>query len=220
MNKNTRKTLAILLSCAVIGGAVSGCKSKENKESSKPESTTSSVETTTTSETEGTTSSEPEDTTASSTEETSASETEKQKLSADEMLDAFLKYCEENEVAYDKTASVKNEEGYTRYRSPQNGTLFVIDKYTGEDLAKKAIKEIKAYGGWYEEDLVKKSVKIDEDGLTLEGYYCQTPDGQNMLFVIGAKEKLAFQFEAVDDEQVKLAEELLLSMGIDVKANS
>ena len=56
--------------------------------------------------------------------------------------------------------------------------------------------------------------------LTLEGYYCQTPDGQNMLFVIGAKEKLAFQFEAVDDEQVKLAEELLLSMGIDVKANS
>ena len=39
-----------------------------------------------------------ESSTASSTEETSASETEKQKLSADEMLDAFLKYCEENNI--------------------------------------------------------------------------------------------------------------------------
>ncbi len=220
MNKNTRKTLAILLSCAVIGGAVSGCKSKEKTESSKPESTTSSVKTTTTSETEGTTSSEPEDTTASSTEETSASETEKQKLSADEMLDAFLKYCEENEVAYDKSASFSNEEGYTRYQTPQNGTLFVIDKYTSEDLAKNTIKEVKAYGGWYEKDLVKKAAKIDEDGLDLEGYYCQDPDGLNMFFAIGRKEQLVFQFEAIGDEQVKLAEELLLSMGIDVKANS
>lgn len=220
MNKNVQKVLAVFLSCVVIGGMGSGCKSKEKKESSKQDSTTTSAENTTTSETEGTTASKPEDTTASSNEETAASETKKQKLSSDEMLDAFLKYCEDNEVAYDKTASVRNEEGYTRYQTPQNGTLFVIDRYSNEELAKKTVKDVKEYGGWYEEDLVKKSVKTDEDGLDLEGYYCQDPDGMNMLFAIGRKEQLVFQFEAIGDEQVKLVEDILLSMGIDVKAIS
>lgn len=212
MNKNVQKVLAVFLSCVVIGGMVSGCKSKEKKESSKQDSTTTSAENTTTSETEGTT--------ASSNEETDASETKKQKLSPDEMLDAFLKYCEDNEVAYDKSASVSNEEGYTRYQTPQNGTLFVIDRYSNEELAKKTVKDVKEYGGWYEEDLVKKSVKTDEDGLDLEGYYCQDPDGMNMLFAIGRKEQLVFQFEAIGDEQVKLVEDILLSMGIDIKSIS
>ena len=212
MNKNVQKVLAVFLSCVVIGGMVSGCKSKEKKESSKQDSTTTSAENTTTSETEGTT--------ASSNEETDASETKKQKLSPDEMLDAFLKYCEDNEVAYDKSASVSNEEGYTRYQAPQNGTLFVIDRYSNEELAKKTVKDVKEYGGWYEEDLVKKSVKTDEDGLDLEGYYCQDPDGMNMLFAIGRKEQLVFQFEAIGDEQVKLVEDILLSMGIDIKSIS
>ncbi|MEE3351864.1 MAG: hypothetical protein VZR13_05600 [Saccharofermentanaceae bacterium] len=212
MNKNVQKVLAVFLSCVVIGGMVSGCKSKEKKESSKQDSTTTSAENTTTSETEGTT--------ASSNEETDASETKKQKLSPDEMLDAFLKYCEDNEVAYDKSASVRNEEGYTRYQTPQNGTLFVIDRYSNEELAKKTVKDVKEYGGWYEEDLVKKSVKTDEDGLDLEGYYCQDPDGMNMLFAIGRKEQLVFQFEAIGDEQVKLVEDILLSMGIDIKSIS
>ena len=212
MNKNVQKVLAVFLSCVVIGGMVSGCKSKEKKESSKQDSTTTSSENTTTSETEGTT--------ASSNEETDASETKKQKLSPDEMLDAFLKYCEDNEVAYDKSASVRNEEGYTRYQTPQNGTLFVIDRYSNEELAKKTVKDVKEYGGWYEEDLVKKSVKTDEDGLDLEGYYCQDPDGMNMLFAIGRKEQLVFQFEAIGDEQVKLVEDILLSMGIDIKSIS
>jgi len=212
MNKNVQKVLAFFLSCVVIGGMVSGCKSKEKKESSKQDSTTTSAENTTTSETEGTT--------ASSNEETDASETKKQKLSPDEMLDAFLKYCEDNEVAYDKSASVRNEEGYTRYQTPQNGTLFVIDRYSNEELAKKTVKDVKEYGGWYEEDLVKKSVKTDEDGLDLEGYYCQDPDGMNMLFAIGRKEQLVFQFEAIGDEQVKLVEDILLSMGIDIKSIS
>ena len=212
MNKNVQKVLAVFLSCVVIGGMVSGCKSKEKKESSKQDSTTTSAENTTTSETEGTT--------ASSNEETDASETKKQKLSPDEMLDAFLKYCEDNEVAYDKSASVRNGEGYTRYQTPQNGTLFVIDRYSNEELAKKTVKDVKEYGGWYEEDLVKKSVKTDEDGLDLEGYYCQDPDGMNMLFAIGRKEQLVFQFEAIGDEQVKLVEDILLSMGIDIKSIS
>ena len=212
MNKNVQKVLAVFLSCVVIGGMVSGCKSKEKKESSKQDSPTTSAENTTTSETEGTT--------ASSNEETDASETKKQKLSPDEMLDAFLKYCEDNEVAYDKSASVSNEEGYTRYQTPQNGTLFVIDRYSNEELAKKTVKDVKEYGGWYEEDLVKKSVKTDEDGLDLEGYYCQDPDGMNMLFAIGRKEQLVFQFEAIGDEQVKLVEDILLSMGIDIKSIS
>lgn len=212
MNKNVQKVLAVFLSCVVIGGMGSGCKSKEKKESSKQDSTTTSAENTTTSETEGTT--------ASSNEETDASETKKQKLSPDEMLDAFLKYCEDNEVAYDKSASVSNEEGYTRYQTPQNGTLFVIDRYSNEELAKKTVKDVKEYGGWYEEDLVKKSVKTDEDGLDLEGYYCQDPDGMNMLFAIGRKEQLVFQFEAIGDEQVKLVEDILLSMGIDIKSIS
>lgn len=212
MNKNVQKVLDVFLSCVVIGGMVSGCKSKEKKESSKQDSTTTSAENTTTSETEGTT--------ASSNEETDASETKKQKLSPDEMLDAFLKYCEDNEVAYDKSASVRNEEGYTRYQTPQNGTLFVIDRYSNEELAKKTVKDVKEYGGWYEEDLVKKSVKTDEDGLDLEGYYCQDPDGMNMLFAIGRKEQLVFQFEAIGDEQVKLVEDILLSMGIDIKSIS
>lgn len=212
MNKNVQKVLAVFLSCVVIGGMVSGCKSKEKRESSKQDSTTTSAENTTTSETEGTT--------ASSNEETDASETKKQKLSPDEMLDAFLKYCEDNEVAYDKSASVSNEEGYTRYQTPQNGTLFVIDRYSNEELAKKTVKDVKEYGGWYEEDLVKKSVKTDEDGLDLEGYYCQDPDGMNMLFAIGRKEQLVFQFEAIGDEQVKLVEDILLSMGIDIKSIS
>ena len=212
MNKNVQKVLAAFLSCVVIGGMVSGCKSKEKKESSKQDSTTTSAENTTTSETEGTT--------ASSNEETDASETKKQKLSPDEMLDAFLKYCEDNEVAYEKSASVSNEEGYTRYQTPQNGTLFVIDRYSNEELAKKTVKDVKEYGGWYEEDLVKKSVKTDEDGLDLEGYYCQDPDGMNMLFAIGRKEQLVFQFEAIGDEQVKLVEDILLSMGIDIKSIS
>ena len=212
MNKNVQKVLAVFLSCVVIGGMVSGCKSKEKKESSKQDSTTTSAENTTTSETEGTT--------ASSNEETDASETKKQKLSPDEMLDAFLKYCEDNEVAYDKSASVRNEEGDTRYQTPQNGTLFVIDRYSNEELAKKTVKDVKEYGGWYEEDLVKKSVKTDEDGLDLEGYYCQDPDGMNMLFAIGRKEQLVFQFEAIGDEQVKLVEDILLSMGIDIKSIS
>lgn len=212
MNKNVQKVLAVFLSCVVTGGMVSGCKSKEKKESSKQDSTTTSAENTTTSETEGTT--------ASSNEETDASETKKQKLSPDEMLDAFLKYCEDNEVAYDKSASVSNEEGYTRYQTPQNGTLFVIDRYSNEELAKKTVKDVKEYGGWYEEDLVKKSVKTDEDGLDLEGYYCQDPDGMNMLFAIGRKEQLVFQFEAIGDEQVKLVEDILLSMGIDIKSIS
>lgn len=212
MNKNVQKVLAVFLSCVVIGGMGSGCKSKEKKESSKQDSTTTSSENTTTSETEGTT--------ASSNEETDASETKKQKLSPDEMLDAFLKYCEDNEVAYDKSASVSNEEGYTRYQTPQNGTLFVIDRYSNEELAKKTVKDVKEYGGWYEEDLVKKSVKTDEDGLDLEGYYCQDPDGMNMLFAIGRKEQLVFQFEAIGDEQVKLVEDILLSMGIDIKSIS
>lgn len=212
MNKNVQKVLAVFLSCVVIGGMVSGCKSKEKKESSKQDSTTTSAENTTTSETEGTT--------ASSNEETDASETKKQKLSPDEMLDAFLKYCEDNEVAYEKSASVSNEEGYTRYQTPQNGTLFVIDRYSNEELAKKTVKDVKEYGGWYEEDLVKKSVKTDEDGLDLEGYYCQDPDGMNMLFAIGRKEQLVFQFEAIGDEQVKLVEDILLSMGIDIKSIS
>ncbi|MBR3031554.1 MAG: hypothetical protein IKH92_00875 [Clostridiales bacterium] len=212
MNKNVQKVLAVFLSCVVIGGMVSGCKSKEKKESSKQDSTTTSAENTTTSETEGTT--------ASSNEETDASETKKQKLSPDEMLDAFLKYCEDNEVAYEKSASVSNEEGYTRYQTPQNGTLFVIDRYSNEELAKKTVKDVKGYGGWYEEDLVKKSVKTDEDGLDLEGYYCQDPDGMNMLFAIGRKEQLVFQFEAIGDEQVKLVEDILLSMGIDIKSIS
>lgn len=212
MNKNVQKVLAVFLSCVVIGGMGSGCKSKEKKESSKQDSTTTSAENTTTSETEGTT--------ASSNEETDASETKKQKLSSDEMLDAFLKYCEDNEVAYDKSASVRNEEGYTHYQTPQNGTLFVIDRYSNEELAKKTVKDVKGYGGWYEEDLVKKSVKTDEDGLDLEGYYCQDPDGMNMLFAIGRKEQLVFQFEAIGDEQVKLVEDILLSMGIDIKSIS
>ena len=212
MNKNVQKVLAVFLSCVVTGGMVSGCKSKEKKESSKQDSTTTSAENTTTSETEGTT--------ASSNEETDASETKKQKLSPDEMLDAFLKYCEDNEVAYDKSASVSNEEGYTRYQTPQNGTLFVIDRYSNEELAKKTVKDVKEYGGWYEEDLVKKSVKTGEDGLDLEGYYCQDPDGMNMLFAIGRKEQLVFQFEAIGDEQVKLVEDILLSMGIDIKSIS
>ncbi len=212
MNKNVQKVLAFFLSCVVIGGMVSGCKSKEKKESSKQDSTTTSAENTTTSETEGTT--------ASSNEETDASETKKQKLSPDEMLDAFLKYCEDNEVAFEKSASVSNEEGYTRYQTPQNGTLFVIDRYSNEELAKKTVKDVKEYGGWYEEDLVKKSVKTDEDGLDLEGYYCQDPDGMNMLFAIGRKEQLVFQFEAIGDEQVKLVEDILLSMGIDIKSIS
>lgn len=212
MNKNVQKVLAVFLSCVVIGGMGSGCKSKEKKESSKQDSTTTSAENTTTSETEGTT--------ASSNEETDASETKKQKLSPDEMLDAFLKYCEDNEVAYDKSASVRNEEGYTRYQTPQNGTLFVIDRYSNEELAKKTVKDVKEYGGWYEEDLVKKSVKTDEDGLDLEGYYCQDPDGMNMFFAIGRKEQLVFQFEAIGDEQVKLVEDILLSMGIDIKSIS
>lgn len=212
MNKNVQKVLAVFLSCVVIGGMVSGCKSKEKRESSKQDSTTTSAENTTTSETEGTT--------ASSNEETDASETKKQKLSPDEMLDAFLKFCEDNEVAYDKSASVSNEEGYTRYQTPQNGTLFVIDRYSNEELAKKTVKDVKEYGGWYEEDLVKKSVKTDEDGLDLEGYYCQDPDGMNMFFAIGRKEQLVFQFEAIGDEQVKLVEDILLSMGIDIKSIS
>ena len=212
MNKNVQKVLAVFLSCVVIGGMVSGCKSKEKKESSKQDSTTTSAENTTTSETKGTT--------ASSNEETDASETKKQKLSPDEMLDAFLKYCEDNEVAYEKSASVRNEEGYTRYQTPKNGTLFVIDRYSNEELAKKTVKDVKEYGGWYEEDLVKKSVKTDEDGLDLEGYYCQDPDGMNMLFAIGRKEQLVFQFEAIGDEQVKLVEDILLSMGIDIKSIS
>ena len=132
----------------------------------------------------------------------------------------FKKYCEDNEVAYEKSASVSNEEGYTRYQTPQNGTLFVIDRYSNEELAKKTVKDVKGYGGWYEEDLVKKSVKTDEDGLDLEGYYCQDPDGMNMLFAIGRKEQLVFQFEAIGDEQVKLVEDILLSMGIDIKSIS
>lgn len=214
MNKNVRNALAMLLSLTVIGGTAAACEPKAEKsvtESSTATSTTTMEDATTTESEKEAPSSETPDEPTSVSENVPATA-----KNAEEMLEAFLLFCEDNGVAYAKTDGNEDGEDYTRYQTAEHTTLFNLSMYSDEDAAKESVQDAKSYGGWYEEDLVIKSIKIDEDGLDLEGYYCQTPDGENMLFVLGAKETLAFHFEAVNDEQVKFVEDVLLEMGIEL----
>ena len=197
--------ISILLSLSV---AMCGCSSSEKQ---KSEETTGKSETVVT---ESTTESTSESETESSSEEESSSETSAvpENLSPDEMVKAFLQYCDDNGIQY----FTSEENGGIRYECRE--LRFVVAKHPDSASAEKAYKEVLNYGGWYEEDLVTRDVIIDEEGKKMQAYYCQAEDGLSMLFVLARTENLHFSTEAIGEDQVKTAEGILRAMGVDLSS--
>lgn len=131
-------------------------------------------------------------------------------MSVDDMEEGFIRYCEDNGIEY----RFLDEDSTHRYELP--GYLIVLTKYSDNQLAQNALKEVLDYGGWYEEDLVRKEVNIDGENTRLMAYYCQDDGGETMLFVLAYKENLFFHMEGIGSQQVKTVEEILKAMGIEM----
>lgn len=222
MKKVNAALIVVIVSLAAM---TIGCQSsKKGKESgSEPSETSISL-------TEESSSAETEDAKTSSSEDTSAtteSTTENTKISsetlesslliknAEEMEAAFLEACKDSiEPVIEKDPTEKNT-----IRSYGTNTVHILFRvHTNTEAAQATIREMIDYGGWYEEDCVVKGITIDEAPLFLQAYYCKTPDGADMLFVLGYNDTVSFAMEGHDTAHVENIEKILLAMGIDLKS--
>lgn len=222
MKKASIGMMTIVLSFATM---TIGCQStKQEKEFNSLQSEASTVLS------EESSVKEADDTTDSSSENTSATKettTEVTKLSsesstsinviknAEEMEKAFLDACKDSIESV--TEKDSNEE--TTIRSYSTNAVHILFRvHTNTEAAQATIREMIDYGGWYEEDCVVKGITIDEAPLFLQAYYCKTPDGADMLFVLGYNDTVSFAMEGHDTAHVENIEKILLAMGIDLKS--